>query len=96
MSPEAFDEVLNLNECDITKQDTVMRDAVPAKVRLAATPRCLTTGATYADLQYTFRIHKSTLSIILPEVCDATYARLKGDFLKVIVNLICYKSFNIQ
>ena len=45
------------------------------------------TGATYADLQYTFRIHKSTLSIIIPGVRDAIYARLEGDYLEVTVNL---------
>ena len=73
-----------------------MRAAVPAKVKLAATLRFLAIGVTYADLQYTFRIHKSTLSIIIPEVCDAIYARLKENYLKVTVNLIFYEYFNIQ
>ena len=64
-----------------------MRAAVPAKIKLAATLRFHAMGSTYADLQgdlqYTFRIHKSTLSAIIPEVCDAIYARLKGEYLKV-------------
>ena len=83
MSPNAFDELLSLIENDVTKQDTVMRDAVPARVKLAATIRYLDTGVTYSDLQYTFRIHKHTLSRIIREVCDAIYARLKEDYLKV-------------
>ena len=83
MSQAAFDELLDMVEGDITKENTVMRAAVPAKIKLAATLRFLATGSTYADLQYTFRIHKSTLSAIIPEVCDAIYARLKGEYLKV-------------
>ena len=83
MSPDAFDELLSLIENAATKQDTVMRDAVPGKVKLAATIRYLVTGVTYSDLQYTFRIHKSTLSRIIPEVCDAIYARFKEDYFKV-------------
>ena len=79
MSPAAFDEVLDMLEGDITKENTVMRAAVPAKIKLAATLRFLATGSTCADLQYTFRVHKSTLTAIIPEVCDAIYARLKGD-----------------
>ena len=83
MSPAAFDELLDMVEGDITKENTVMRASVPAKIELAATLRFLATGSTYADLQYTFRIHKSTLSAIIPEVCDAIYARLKGEYFKV-------------
>ena len=95
MSPGAFDELLNFIE-GYRDTDTVMRAVVPAKVKLAATLRCLATGATYADLQYTFRIHKRTLSIRRPEYYDAIYARLGGDCLKVTVNLIFYKYFNIR
>ena len=83
MSPDAFDKLLSLIENDVTKQDTVMRDAVPAKVKLAATIRYLAMEVTCSDLQYTFRVHKSTLSRIIPEVCDPIYTRLKEDFLKV-------------
>ena len=47
------------------------------KIKLAATIRFLATGASYADLQHLFRVHKSTLSKIIPEVCEAIYSNLK-------------------
>ena len=96
MSPAAFGELLDMVEGEITKGNTVMRAAVPAKIKLAATLRFLATGSTYADLQYTFRVHKSTLSAIIPEVCDAIYARLKGEYLKVslfLTNISTYHDF---
>ena len=83
MRPETFNELLALVQHDITKQDTVMRESIPPKIKLAATIRFLSTGASYADLQYQFRIHKSTLSRIVPEVCEAVYKQLKDNFLKV-------------
>ena len=52
-----FDELLKLIEADITKQNTVMRDAIPASLKLAVTIRYLSTGASYADW-----VHKSTLT----------------------------------
>ena len=83
MSTDTFDELLQLISNDIQKQDTVMRASIPPKIKLAATIRFLSTGANYADLQYQFRIHKSTLTHIIPEVCEAIYKRLKDNFLKV-------------
>ena len=83
MSPENFDELLRLVEFDIQKQDTVLREAIPASMKLAATIRFLSTGSNYADLQHLFRIHKSTLSKFIPEVCEALYKQLKDNYLKV-------------
>ena len=39
MTASNFDEIFSLVEHDITKQNTVMRDAIPAKLKLAATIR---------------------------------------------------------
>ena len=77
MAPENFDELLNLVGVDIQKETTNMHEPIPAEMKLAATLRFLSTGANYADLQHIFRIHKSTLSRIIPEVCDAIYMNLK-------------------
>ena len=88
MDPNTFDELFQLIEANIAKQNTVMRDAIPAKVKLAVTIRFLSTGASYADLQYSFRIHKSTLSKIIPEVCKAIYENLKDKYLKVSFSCI--------
>ena len=90
MSPEIFNELLEKVEPLITKENTVMRDAIPAKVKLAATLRYLATGASHSDLQYSFRIHKSTISRFIPEVCYAIYETLKDTHLKVINSFISY------
>ena len=71
MDSETFDELLGLVGRSITKQNTIMRDALDLKLKLAVTIRFLATGTCYSDLQHLFRIHKSTLSKIIPEVCDA-------------------------
>ena len=93
MSPAAFDELLDMVEGDITKENTVMRAAVPAKIKLAATLRFLATGSTYADLQYTFRIHKST------PLCNNTWSLwryLRTPKRRIFEGkFISYKYFNI-
>ena len=83
MLPENFEELVSLIDKSIEKERTVMRDPIPARVKLAATIRFLSTGANYADLQHVFRIHKSTLSKFIPDVCDAIYTCLKEKYLKV-------------
>ena len=83
MSPENFEELLSLVEKEIQKQNTLLRDAIPARMRLAATIRFLATGNSYADLQYLFRIHKSTLAKFIPKICEVLYEQLKEKYLKV-------------
>ena len=78
-----FNALLSLIEPKIRKQDTVMRDSIPAGERLAITLRFLATGESFKSLQYIFRVPQSTISKIVPEVCDAIYHELKGDFMKV-------------
>lgn len=56
-----------------------MREAIPPEERLAVTLRFLATGESFSSLQYQFRISQSTLSIIIPEVCEAIYKVLKED-----------------
>ena len=52
MDPEEFDELFSLIEHNITKRDTNMREAIPAKIKLAITLRFLATGESYQSLQY--------------------------------------------
>jgi len=40
-------------------------------------------GGTYFDLFTAFRIPETTLSYLIPEVCEAIYTVLKDTFLKV-------------
>ena len=50
MTPDNFNELLKLNETDIQKQNTHLRDGIPAEIKLAAMFRFLATGSNYADL----------------------------------------------
>ena len=62
---------------------TNMRQAIPAKVKLATTLRFLSTGSSYTDLQYHYRIHNSTLSKFVPEICAKMYEKLKAEYMQV-------------
>lgn len=66
----------------IEKKDTKFRKAVPAKERLGLTLRFLTTGETYASLQYLFKVSKQLISIIISEVCLALIEVLE-EYVKV-------------
>ena len=83
MSPVLFDELLGLIESDIQKETTQLRDPISAKVKLAATLKFISSGMNYSELQHLFRVHKSTLSKFIPEVCEAIYLRLREDYLNV-------------
>ena len=50
MTPDNFNQLLKLNETDIQKQNTHLRDGIPAEIKLAAMLRFLATGSNYADL----------------------------------------------
>lgn len=89
-----FKKALRMNECVfekllssikpyITKQNTVMRESISARAKLSVTLRFLATGETYRSLMYSFRIHESTISRFVPEVCGVIYKVLKEKYLKV-------------
>ena len=65
-----------------------MREPFPAKIKLAATLRFLSSEMTYADQQDLFHVNKSTLSKFIPQVCQAIYNQLKEEHLKV-KNIFC-------
>ena len=88
MTPTTFDSLLHLVEDDIRKQDTVMRDAIPPHLKLAATLRYLCTGECYSSLQYLFRIHRTTLGKFIPIVCDNLYSKIKTKIQVSFVSLI--------
>ena len=72
-----FDKILGLTQDDKIKTNINMRDSIPANMKLAGTIRFLATGSKYANLQYQFWVHVSTLSRSIPEVWDAIYEKLK-------------------
>lgn len=70
ISPENFEDVLNLVTPLVQKRDTLVRDSIPPNLKLEVTPRFLATGKSYKSLQF-FRASKPTISHIVQEMCDA-------------------------
>lgn len=82
MAKADFEHLLSMVEPKIARKDTPFRKAISARVRLALTLRFLATGDSYSSLQYLFRVSKSLISWIIPEVCHAIIQVL-GDYIKV-------------
>ncbi|KAF0712129.1 protein ALP1-like [Aphis craccivora] len=59
------------------KKDTMMRTALPAKLKLELVLRYLATGDSYKTLQYMYRVGKSSICEFIPEVFEAIYEALK-------------------
>lgn len=77
MTEDSFNKLLNWIKPFIEKKDTNYREAISAKAKLIITLRFLVTGETYRSLMYTFRVHESTISLFVPEICKAIYSLLK-------------------
>lgn len=82
MTPETFNNLLNIIEPKIKKEDTQFRLSIPANERLALTLRYLATGDSFASLSLLFKVSKSSISSIIPEVCTAIIDELQ-DYIKV-------------
>jgi len=83
MDLNSFYTLLAKVEPYITKQDTHFRQSICAEARLEATLRFLASGCSYTALQYSTRISKQSLPLIIPETCQAIYTVLRDDYLKV-------------
>ena len=77
-----FDELLSLVHSKIQKQDTPMRCALPARLKLEVTLRFLASGDSFKSLSYFFRLPPSSISKFLPEVLHAIRIAL-ASFLQV-------------
>ncbi|XP_030753176.1 protein ALP1-like [Sitophilus oryzae] len=77
INTENFDKLLKLIECSIQCQDTIMREALPGKIKLVVTLTYLATGMSYRSLSHLYRVSKPSISLFIPEVCRAIYAALK-------------------
>ncbi|CAH1995266.1 unnamed protein product [Acanthoscelides obtectus] len=71
MTPQCFDEILNLVKDEIRKSDTNYREAISPEERLAITLRFLATGDTFYTIGHSFRLGFTTVSAIVTEVCEA-------------------------
>lgn len=79
MSLSDFEYLLTLISPIISKQDTQLRDSIPAKIRLAITLRFLATGDSYKSLHFLFKVSSQIISKIVPEVCAAINEVLKNE-----------------
>ena len=94
MTSENFEEIFQLIKDDIRKENTKMREPIPPRLKLAATIRFLSTGESYKSFSFQFRIHNSTLSLFVPEVCQAIFNRQKEKYMKVTIQTLFWWSEN--
>ncbi|CAB0017418.1 unnamed protein product [Nesidiocoris tenuis] len=87
MSKSDFELLVGMVGPKIRKADTEKRKAIPVSTRLAITLRFLATGDSYHSLMYLFRVHYSTISLIVREVLEALIEGLK-DYIKVSIQTI--------
>lgn len=97
MDAADFDFLLELVTPIIRKEDTKFRKAISPAERLAVTLRYLATGESFCSLRFLFRIADCTLSRIIHETCNAIYAVLKDDFLKVRETIaLFFQKFDVE
>ena len=71
MSQSTFVYLCDELRSSIEKNDTVMRKAVPTDMRVAITLWFLATGADYRTTGHLFGMSKSTVCVVLKDVCSA-------------------------
>ena len=67
----------------ITKKTTHLREPITTEEKLAVTLRYLATGESFNSLMYQYRIHRSTISQFIPDVCKAIYKVPAPDYMKI-------------
>ena len=82
MSPERFDHLLSRVAPLITKATTNFREPISAAERLSVTLRFLASMESQVSLSFSYRIGRSTVSLILKETCNAIYEVLAPEYLR--------------
>ena len=82
MNKDTFYKLLGRIEHILERENTNMRKAISAKVHLQVTLRYLATGSSFKMLSEAFRIHNSTISKIVPIVCNAIWNELSEEEIK--------------
>jgi len=66
-----FEKLITLIGGKVAKLNTNFRDSISVKDRLTVTLRFFATGESYQSLMYLCKISVTSISQIIPEVCDA-------------------------
>ncbi|CAH2009430.1 unnamed protein product [Acanthoscelides obtectus] len=77
MDVEHFNALLESLTPMIQKENTVMRQAIPARIKPQMALKYIATGVSYRYLQACYRISRAAISLLIPEVTDAIYVYLK-------------------
>lgn len=89
MDESKFEELLLVAPL-ITKENTLMRDSIPTRIKLQIVLRYLATGDSFGSLKFLYRVPRNTISYFFQEACEAIWTAL-GKFIKVsYINLIKY------
>lgn len=81
-----FETLLNSISAKIAKTDTNFRKSIDVVERLAVTLRFLSSGESYRSLGDTFKISPQSISLIIPEVCEALV-----EVLQEYIQVICFR-----
>ena len=79
MSLADFHFLLSKVEPIISRQDTHLRETIPAKIRLSIAMRILASGDSYRTMHYLFKISSQLISKIVIDVCQALNEVLKDE-----------------
>lgn len=91
-----FNHLLELVQPKIQKRDTLMRAALPARLKLQITLRYLASGDSFRSLEALYRVPKSSISKFIPSVLEAIYESLK-EYIEVsikVTHFVFYRMFN--
>lgn len=84
MTTEDFERLVSLISPKVERVNANTEEpCITVKEKLVITLRFLATGDSHMSLQYLFRVSKSSISLIIPEVCGAIIEALQ-DYVKVI------------
>ena len=81
MSPAMFDKLLSMVFHHILKKDTV-RESIKPELRLMVTLRFLASGCAFGNLEDSFKIPKSTISMIVSETCSVLWSVLSSQYVR--------------
>ena len=82
MDEHLFTELIARVGPRIQKKHTFMREPLDIGLKIALTLRYLASGDSYKSMAYNFRVPHNTISVTIPEVCQAIYNEYHEEAIK--------------